>query len=274
MTSSSKLPDSPTPATSSTGNPVLSTGPFSALPVKESILLALVAGLIILWSVVFQVGKTNRRTARLSENRRVFSTSSLYFSGLIKTDHIFDRNLKTAWVEDLGPLTPLAGITPPVDWKNPVPDPRTLQITIELALSHFPGNPPTPNPLHELTIWSGNQKSPGDFQDFARPRRVRIIFYEQRLVDIDKEYRLMELPHYIGDLSLELKDSPRPQNFDLSFLPRPAASTAFPENISQVWMRIIVESIYPGKRYRNRLAISEIDYRQAHRTIPEVLTDR
>ncbi|MBI3395124.1 MAG: hypothetical protein HY042_04760 [Spirochaetia bacterium] len=166
----------------------------------------------------------------------------------------FDKKPGTAWIEGAPSTLRISQAT-----VESLPDPGTLFLQTEVALSHFPGDPPRPNPLKRLWIWPGLQKDLNSFYAYARPARIRVRFFQQELVDIDREFRLPNLPEPMGETTVVLEDKPGPQIIDLTFLPKPAAvNTPFPQGIHQIWLRIEIETLYPGLKHTSSAAISEI----------------
>jgi hypothetical protein len=155
-----------------------------------------------------------------------------------------DKNLATAWTEDFIP-----------DSDSP------LFITIESGLTHFPGLPPVENLPKELYIWSGNQTAGQLFQDYARPKKINLIFLTQEKVDVDREFRLPGPLEVWAEKKISLPDSPGKIIIPLDFLKSKGPSAKFPKNVHQIWIRIEIESVYPGKKFPNTIAVTEIDYK-------------
>ncbi len=222
---------------------------------RERIAICVLITLGIAGANIYLAGRTFKKTRNLTElyNRIIFSGSS-FFNPQSRPENIFDRRLETAWVE-----TEKASADSGAP-RDPVAAPGTLYIQMETSFSHFPGDPPSPNPLKRIFIWSGNQASPETFLDYSRPRKIRIVFFYQKLVDIDRDFRLPGLPEFRADRIVVLADSPLAQEIPLDFMPPIESSRRFPENISQVWIRLEIQDLYYGRKYPDRVAISEIDF--------------
>lgn len=214
------------------------------------------------------------RAGRITElyERVAFSTTT--YLDLEKDAHaVFDRRTNTAW-QDSGRVIGRGRYALPSDLSSSIPDPQSLHLTVEIGLSHFPGKPPKPNVPRELVIWSGDQSSPQSFSATGRPRRVLLLFFLQALVDVDREYRFPGQPVLWARRAAELQDSPLPQRIRLDFLPALPPSPRFPTHVSQVWLRMIVESYYPGSRDSKSTAISELDLDERHPTFARIPGDR
>ncbi len=184
----------------------------------------------------------------------------------IPTHHLVDRDIRTAWADQLPSVFLLGAdrFRPIPNPAGPLPDPRSLYINMELGVTHYPAFPPRINPMRTLIIWPGDQSSPAAFRAHARPRRVRLVFFRQQLVDPDRSYRFPDLPRFWGTRVITLRDGFGPQSIPLDFLSPIEPSPGFPHKVSRVWLRLIFESYYPGTRHRSRVAISEIDFRQKY----------
>lgn len=141
-----------------------------------------------------------------------------------------------------------------------LPDPERLYIQMRMGLTHFPGHPPLLNLPEKLLLWSGDQSDARHFQDYSRPRRIRLIFFKQELVDIDREVRFPDPPDFWAEKDLTLEDRTGVQSVNLDFLPPVAEARAFPKGIYQIWLRIEIETVYPGRLHPDQVALSEVDY--------------
>ena len=217
----------------------------------------------IIGTNVYLAAKTLRRTKNLHElyERIIYSTAS-YYNPESQPKNVFDGDIHTAWRESL-PVAIMPSPTSykiPKNFREPTPDPQTLYLTMEVGLTHFPGIPPKKNPLKKLVFYSGDKSSAGSFQEYARPKRIHLTFFKQDLIDMDREYILPAEPVFWEKKSLILADSPDKQEINLDFLPELEDSPKFHINIHQVWLRIVIENFYPGTKYPNQVAISEIDF--------------
>jgi len=171
----------------------------------------------------------------------------------IRPDAVFDRTLSNSWKIQ---FTHYTG----TDSRSHLPDEKSTYIQMELSLTHFPGNPPILNPLKKLILWPGNYDEGSFTRNYARPSKIRLIFFKQELVDVDREFRLSDPPSYIAERIILLPDAEGPQSIDLDFLPSFMDSKIFPENIFQIWVRIEILDIYHGKKFADKISIAEIDY--------------
>lgn len=170
-----------------------------------------------------------------------------------------DGDIHTAWIESIPPRL----YTREIPRRNhpAIPVSGTLYWIGELGFTHFPADPPLQNAPKEFYIWSGNQASEKDYYDYARPRRVRLVLLRQQMVDVDREFKLTRLPEVWGETSLELPDHPGRISIPLHFLSPLEDSTGFPRNVSRIWVRLEIQSYYPGKLHPDSIAVSELDYR-------------
>lgn len=193
--------------------------------------------------------------------RLVFSPGSLMDPDS-EPSLVVDRNLETAWVE-----TVPSDLRPGGSGTGAIPEPGSLFLQMELSLTHFPGSPPKPNPVRSITIWSGHPKS---FYAYARPQRIALRFFIQKLVDVDREFRFPSLPENWSVTTIVLEDRPGPQKISVN-LPRIGpASGPFPSGIAQIWLRIDVESVYPGRSSPQKVAVTEVDFEETYPTHDQI----
>ena len=221
----------------------------------ERVLVAGVFFVLLFLGHIYLAGKTLRKTRHMTElfNRIAFSNSSLLTEDS-HPEYVFDRNTETFWSENFYTNPSSTGIPDSSSW-GAYPFLQT-----EISLSHFPGDPPLPNPIKSISVQTGSSPDLAHFRDYARPRKIRLIFYYQKLVDVDRDYQLPGMPQTRAYREFLLNDTPEKQDFMIDFLPPPEASRKFPENISLIWMRMEILAIYPGSRYPDTVAVSEIDY--------------
>ena len=236
---------------------------------RERLIFILCASLFFLAGELYLATKTIRKTRNLHElYERIIYSSASYYDADNHSKNVYDGDLKTAWREapPPGALIRTNQLKMSNHPENPEPDPSTLQLTMEVGLTHYPDRPPRKNPLKALMIWSGDQSNPEKFMQFARPARIRLLFFRQGLIDMDREYRLPREPELWKEMIVTLEDKSGQQQIDLSTLPGLDESPQFHKNIYMLWLRVIVESFYPGSDFRNEVAISEIKF---ERVIPE-----
>lgn len=252
-----------TSVVASSKNPSGGTGPATL----EKWLVAIVFATLVVVTCFSLSARALERAGRITGlYDRIAFSSSTYLEPETPASTIFDLDLNSAWL-DRAPGTYAGRPHLPVDMHSPIPDPQSLYITLEIGLTHFPQKPPQANPLRELTIWSGAAGK--DFYTYARPRRIHLIFFLQGLVDMDRSYSFPGQPHFWSHRVVELRDLADPQTIALDFLPSIPASPRFPINISQTWLRVIVESYYPGRKYADTVAIRELHVAETFPTVPQ-----
>ena len=224
--------------------PALSTPVLGAALILSAFLLS--EGVLL--------SRAQNRARSLTElyPRIVFSRSMLH-APEIDPAFVFDHDLKTAWWDRRDEEDVVSGKDP-----GPIPPTNMLYLMFELAPTHFPDSPPRRNRIRELIIYAGNQ-APGEFQRYARPRTVELLFFSQQLVDADREFKLPGAPQFLQRKTIVLKDLPQGQRIALD-LPAVAASPGFPINVAQLWLRTEFLDFYPGSEYPGKVAISEIDF--------------
>ena len=235
-----------------------SAGPLSS---RERLVLALIASALIALSSVYLLQRSFRRTVNLTElYERVIFSNSFFIRPDVDPSRVFDGDTATAWWDDLkvDPDRPRAHVSQAKPSALPGRDLFYLQM--ELGMTHFPDRPPRINRLEGLRFWSGNQKDEATFGDYARPRKVHLHIFYQGVVDFDREYRFPGSPVHVASKTVTLEDRFGPQTVPVDFLPATLPSPRFPYNVSLVWLRAEIESYYPGRKFRNRVALSEIDF--------------
>lgn len=198
-----------------------------------------------------------------------FSSHSFY-DPKIDPGLAFDGDLGTAW-EDYPPPKKLQGTDSKKRLDSATPPEGRLYIQKEAGKTHYPGAPPILWLPVSLEIHSGSVNRKEDpYYALARPRKVRIVFFYQDVVDVDREYRFPGSPRYAGETTARLSDTPEPQRINLDFLPNPGPSPGFPENLFTIYYRIEILSTYPGKKEEDRIAIREI---VLNRPDPKTITE-
>lgn len=195
---------------------------------------------------------------------RLLLSSALILNQTAKLTNIVDHNPKTA-IENVNHLLLLNTSSQNISknfqkgwdfqWKFPF-------IQMDVGLSHFPGNPPQANPLRSFKIWPGDQSSQESWEKSARPKDIRLVFFRQRLVDSDREYKMIGTPISWQTFSFRLQNKFGSQNFGLEFKNKVKPSSPFPGEIDLIWCRMEIISHYTGKSQykKNNIAISEIEF--------------
>ncbi|MBL8021579.1 MAG: hypothetical protein JNM27_18050 [Leptospirales bacterium] len=137
----------------------------------------------------------------------------------------------------------------------PSSHPEGTHLLADLALSHFPGRPPVrrkPLALHFL-----NGAPPPVFDDFARPKEVRLALLSRRANDPDVENVIPEA-NIVWETTVTFPDA---QDFEVPLpVSPPGPSSNYPQNVKLWILKLTVLSVYPGKKYFHNVAIREIDY--------------
>ncbi len=237
---------------------------------RERLALAFLAAISIGLGAVYLSQRAFRRTVNLTElYERVIFSNSFFIRPDVDPSRVFDGDPRTAWWDDLNidparPRAHISGKSP-----GPVPAAGLFYIQMELGMTHFPDRPPRINPLLALRIMPGNQADAASFRAYARPRRVHLHIFYQAVVDFDREYRFPGAPVAIASKTVDLADSMGEQIIPVDFLPPVPASPGFPRDIALVWLRMEIESFYPGDRFVNRVAVSELDFDEKFPTHPD-----
>lgn len=204
-----------------------------------------------------------------SMNGRLIFTSAAYVRPAGPPDRVLvDASLETA-LPDLNSARYLAGGQTP---RPPAPGsaasrawpwfPARPFVQLQVGLTHSPDRPPRPNPLRALRIWSGDQSGKDTFRKSARPKTVRLVFFRQQVVDLDREYRLPEEPVFWRERTVRLKDRSGPQRVDLDWLEEPPESPGFPREVQEIWLRIEILDYYPGgdPARADAIALTELSF--------------
>lgn len=133
--------------------------------------------------------------------------------------------------------------------------PKETAIVIELSPTHHMGYfPPKPNPLEEFWIYLRNEDLNSNI-----PMKLQLVFYEQKLYQINKEYRFPDQPIKVYEFPVMIQNQVGWQKFKLPerFIP---PSQGFSEHIYQRWVKIIVKEVYK-KNKSNKISISEMFFK-------------
>jgi len=235
---------------------------------KERIAVAFACILLLLLMQLKMLSSVPEKVNAIhSQNQRIIITSESLAESEINPDAVFDRELsKTCKIEFTNRTN--------TENRSHLPDEKSTYLQMDLSLTHFPGTPPVINPLKHLIIWPGTYKGNSYLKKYARPSKIRLVFFKQELVDVDREFRLSDPPSFIAEKTILLPDAGGPQIVDLDFLPAIEKSNKFPENIYQISLRIEILGIYPGQEFKNTISIAEIDYvntKEEHKQFQETI---
>jgi len=227
----------------------------------EPLILSVVTGMVLLIITGSFVFKAEKKVSSQSElfPRLIFS-SATFRNPNHATAALIDQKKDTFWSD--GPVLSSVATKKNLSKKEALPPEGMIYLHLELGLTHFPGNPPIPNPLKEITIISGAGITEEAYQAYARPRTIRLIFFRQKVVDVDRTLEFPGLPVYTGELTVTLKDSKEIQTIHVESLPPIPDSKGFPYNISVYWMRMEILDVYKGKQFPETVAISEIGFKE------------
>ena len=237
---------------------------ISVLRIERIVLILLLLGGLTLSSIWLTGRSFARATALEAMNGRLIFTSARYVAPDGPPDsRLIDGDPATALPDLNAPArrtvnTPRPGSDSPAwPWSVAVPF-----VQLQVGLTHAPGRPPIPNALRAMRLWTGNQSSPEAYRQSARPRTVRLIFFRQQVVDLDREYRLPETPVFWRETTVRLVDRPGMQRVFLDFLDEPPESPGFPREVQQIWLRMEILDSYPGSvaATRDHIAFSEIRF--------------
>lgn len=177
-----------------------------------------------------------------------YSTYS-FFTKEVQLDYCFDKNFQTSCYEFYT--------------QDPIKEqPKELKIypketafVLELSPTHHMGfYPPKINPLLEFWIYLSKE----DLK-YNIPKEILIVFYEQKLYQINKDYRFPDQPIKKKEILISIKNQEGWQKFRLPE-EEILESNGFSENIYQRWVKIIIKEIYKNNK-TNKISISEIFFK-------------
>lgn len=233
----------------------------------------LLIGIILGGALVGSFWLTGRSLAKARvlesmNGRLIFSSASYANPGGPPARLLVDGLIETA-VPDLNAAgrrsisAPVTQATPESRLRDTARDwvwsPERAFVQLQVGLTHSPARPPRPNPLIAMRVWSGDQT---DYYSSARPKTLRLVFFHQQLVDLDREYRLPEEPIFWQERTVRLADRQVAQRVDLGFLEDPPESPGFPREVQQIWLRIEILDFYPGQdpKRSDSIALSELAF--------------
>ena len=183
--------------------------------------------------------------------RSALSTSS-FFDPATTVRNAVDGDPNTYWAKSFPVSGRLCAESSGSPSSSPVERPPCLFLQTDAGFTHSPGSPPQKSPLGQIRIIT-----PG--RAYARPRQVRIVFFAQEIVDMDREFRLPPLPEFLAERTATLQDQEE-VSIDTDFLPPPLDSPRYPIGVRRLQVRIEIRDVYPGTEHANTVAISEVTY--------------
>lgn len=175
------------------------------------------------------------------------STHSLLYPEM-NPEAAFDGDAKTFWW-DRGEMGP-DGRTPPMLLPY-----EKLYLLFSAGSTHVAGLPPRPAPLLAIGVRTGAGGAAS--REYARPRRIRLSYFEQQLYEINQDYRFPDQPVFVTAKEFLLEDRPGEQLLPLDFLPQPRPSRGFPDQVKERWFRLEILEVYQGTG-KSGTAISEV----------------
>ncbi len=207
-----------------------------------ALLVFAVTGVFLLYKV------RDERDGLLNFRGRTAISTNSFFDLNLRPDLAIDDDPSTFWSEEMpgagGTCLSAQRSTPASDERPPC-----LFLLTDAGFSHRPARPPIPDMPRTLVVVPGPR-------DFARPRNARVVFFEQEIVDIDREFRLPTMPVFLAEKSVILADGE--SRIPLDFLPPARETQTYPGLVRKLWVRLEIESVYPGSKSANKVAISEL----------------
>ena len=236
---------------------------------EKSAFIALVIGACVagsFWLTGRSLAKT--RVLEAMNGRLIFTSASYVRPGGPAARVLVDGDPRTALPDlnsgrygapgpDSGSAATNADAGRPWSWT-----PGQPFVQLQVGLTHSPDRPPQPNPLRSMRIWSGDGSTPEAFAKSGRPKTIRLIFFRQQVVDLDREYRLPEEPIFWQERVVRLRDRSDAQRVDLGFLEEAPESPGFPREVREIWLRLEILDYYPGNdpQLRDAIALSELEF--------------
>ena len=209
---------------------------------------------------------STRQLGPLSE-RMAFS-HNFFYRAPDSTGALFDHDPDTLWSEDFLPPADGSAIAAGQQASVALPPVQRSYIQTELGLTHLPGSPPQLNLPQRLIIELPRSR------DYARPQRITLILMQQPMVDADREFRLPPLPSLIKRIDFTVPSQGRQIALPLLMADNYPASPGYPIGIFRLWLRLEINSITPGVKHPNTVAISELDYTTPRPDRPNTIEDR
>ncbi len=163
-------------------------------------------------------------------------------------DHVIDGDLESAAV-----------------LLYPSPHPQGTWLLIDLGLSHWPAPEsdaaPRPRKPAYVEIFNGpcTRCDGTRFRSHGRWKSVRVELLARRANVMDEEY-VIPPEEVLWSRLIRLPDAPGPERLDLSDVPQAPPSSGWPENMSYIRIKFTALDVYPGERFDDRIALSEIVY--------------
>ncbi len=129
--------------------------------------------------------------------------------------------------------------------------PGEIAIVREVSPSHRLNTfPPEKNPIIDFRIYFNEE----DLKN-AIPKKIRLVFYEQKLYHINNDFRFPDQPEKIQQIELKIQKKSGWQIFQLPPF-KIEDSFVFPKNMNQRWAKIIIDEVYPSDS--RKISIGEI----------------
>lgn len=172
-----------------------------------------------------------------------------FFTKEVNLEHCFDKNLETSCYEFYSQNLIKAQ---PKELKI---SPEETAFVLELSPTHHMGfYPPKINPLLEFWVYLSKE----DLK-YNIPKEILLIFYEQKLYQINRDYRFPDQPIKKREILISIKNQEGWQKFKLPQEEILESKGLF-ENIYQRWVKIIIKEIYKNN-ITNRISISELFFK-------------
>ncbi len=193
--------------------------------------------------------ESDLKSSVLHRGRIVLSSGDIHFgpdSFAGDADNIFDGDLNS-----------------PALLRHPSGNPEGTYLLADLALTHWPGRKgdvPRIRKTRGLVIYNGpcHDCSRSVFTRYSRIKKARIEILYRRANDPDREF-IIPPAHIVYTKEIELRDTDTPAFIELP-VPTPPHSNYYPENVSYIIGKIIVEQVFPGEVYPGIISVAEIKY--------------
>lgn len=182
-------------------------------------------------------------------DKPVLYSTHFFLKEKVQLENCFDKNIETSCYEFF--IEPKNQSLETELYIKPV----ETAFVVELSPTHHMGYyPPKSNPIDEFWIYLRRE----DFK-YNVPKKILLVFYEQKLYQINHEYRFPDQPKKVYEFPIHIENQTGWQRFKLPERVIPP-SKGFSENIYQRWVKIIVKEIYKNNQL-NKISISEMFFK-------------